>query len=298
MTDPPPPESAPDEALEQAEAAKVVDDSKDMLGFHLKRLLGGWKAWAVIVPLVLIAGVAGASAKPVYGLAAAVIVLLLSLLVVYMMASAAATESFLDVYAGQRQMTHTGKGPLPPATPLLRKGDERYAEHSLRGPLAEGVEGTLALYTYEDTSYDSDGNRQTSYYRYTVGLCEIPECGEHVPTLYVRRKFGLKALEKVEDAFRSVERVKLESEALDDEYEIFAAKEQDPVWLRRLFAPTFIVWLTDSAPEKFALELVGGTLCCYVKGHRKKAEGLDQMRTATASVAGRLREESLDTGHV
>jgi len=25
-------------------------------------------------------------------------------------------------------------------------------------------EGTLALYTYEDTSYDSDGNRQTNYY--------------------------------------------------------------------------------------------------------------------------------------
>ncbi len=81
----------------------------------------------------------------------------------------------------QRQMSHSGKGPLPASTPLLRKGDDRYAEHSLRGPLADGLDGTLALYTYEDTYYDGDGNRQTNYYRYTVGICEIPESAAHVP---------------------------------------------------------------------------------------------------------------------
>jgi hypothetical protein len=269
-----------------------------MLGFHLKRLLGSWKAWAVIIPLMLVVGGVAFSVKPIYGIAAAAIVFVASLVVVGFIASSAATDSFFDVYAGQRNMAHTGKGPLPPATPLLRRGDDRYAEHALSGPLADGVEGTLALYTYEDEYYDSDGNRQTNYYRYTVGICEIPESAEHVPTLYARRKFGLKALEKFEDAFRSVERVELESEALDDRYEIFVGSEQDPVWLRRLFAPTFIVWLTDSAPEKFAFELVEGSLCCYVKGHRKKAEGLDRMRVATASVAKRLREESLDTGHL
>jgi hypothetical protein len=39
-------------------------------------------------------------------------------------------------------------------------------------------------------------------------------------------------------------------------------------------------------------------LCCYVKGHRKKADGLDRMRAATGAVAGRLREECADTGHL
>ena len=74
----------------------------------------------------------------------------------------------------------------------------------------------------------------------------------------------------------------------------FVGKGQDNVWLRRLFSPTFIVWMTDSAPKKFAFELVDGTLCCYVKGHKESAEGLDTMREATADVTRRLREESLE----
>jgi hypothetical protein len=93
---------------------------------------------------------------------------------------------------------------------------------------------------------------------------------------------------------RSKERVKLESEALDERYEIFAGKGQDPIRLRRLFSPTFIVWLTDSAPQKFAFELVDGTLCCYVHGHKEKAAELDTIRAASAAVTTRLREEALE----
>jgi hypothetical protein len=84
----------------------------------------------------------------------------------------------------------------------------------------------------------------------------------------------------------------LESEALDKRYEIFAGKEQDQVWLRRLFSPTFIVWLGEEAPKKFAFELVGGTLCCYVSGHKKSAADLDTIRASSATVAKRLREEA------
>jgi len=100
-------------------------------------------------------------------------------------------------------------------------------------------------------------------------------------------------LEKLEDAFRrSKQRIELESEALDERYEIFAGSEQDQVWLRRLFSPTFIVWLGEEAPKKFGFELVDGTLCCYVSGHKKKAAELDTIRAASAAVAKRLREES------
>jgi len=123
----------------------------------------------------------------------------------------------------------------------------------------------------------------------------LPESVAHVPELYCQRKFGLRSLEKFEDVFRhSKERVKLESEVLDEKYEIFAGKGQDAVWLRRLFSPTFIVWLTESAPKKFAFELVDGTLCCYVSGHKKKAEELDEICAATAAVAKRLHDESTE----
>ncbi|MDX6610096.1 MAG: hypothetical protein QOF85_2021 [Solirubrobacterales bacterium] len=273
------------------------DDANDLRGFHFKRLLGKTTTWIAIAVFVLAAGIAGAAfLSVVLGAAAAGAMFLLSLLIVFAIADSKAEDAFFEIYAGQHGLVLSGKGPLPPATPLLRKGDDRYAERALFGPLAEGVDGTLALYTYEDETTDSEGNRQTNYYRYTVGLVDVPECVDHIPELYCRRKSGLRSLEKFEDAFRSSERVKLESEALDARYEIFSGKEQDQVWLRRLFSPTFIVWLGEEAPKKFAFELVGGTLCCFVNGHKKSAADLDLVRIASVAVARRLREETKETG--
>ncbi len=272
------------------------DDANDLRGFHFKRLLGKALTLVLIAAFTIAAGVAGAVlVGPAIGGAAALAAFLLSLLIVFGIADSRAEEAFFQAYAQQHGLELGGRSPLPATTPLLRKGDDRYAERSLAGTLADGIEGILALYTYEEETTDSEGNRDTSYYRYTVGLVPVPECVAHLPELYCQRKFGLRALEGFEDAFRgSKERVKLESEALDGKYEIFAREGQDANWLRQLFAPTFIVWLTDSAPEKFAFELVDGTLCCYVSGHKKRAAELDEVSAATAAVAKRLREESLE----
>jgi hypothetical protein len=280
-----------------AAAATAPDDADDLRGFHFKRLLAKKLTWALIGAFALAAAAAGAAlVGPVIGLAAAAGVVLIGLLVVFLIADKSAADAFFGAYAQQRGMTLGGKEPLPPWTPLLEKGDKRYAERTLKGRLAEGVHGTLALYTYEDETTDSEGNRQTNYYRYTVGLTPVSECAQLVPELYCQRKFGLRALEKFEDVFRTKkERVKLESEALDKKYEIFAAKTQDAVWLRRLFSPTFIVWLNESAPGKFAFELVDGNLCCYVNGHKDNAADLDAVAAATGAVARRLKEEAEQT---
>jgi hypothetical protein len=286
--------SGAEPALQAASAAP--DDADDLRGYYFKLLLFT-KAWvmALVGGFALACGIAGALiVGPLIGLAAFAGGLLLALLVVFGVADSRSERAFFDFYATQRQMTVSGRQPLPPATPLLRKGDDRYAERVLDGPLGDRVDGRLALYTYEEESTDSDGDRQTSYYRYTVGMTEVLECAELVPELFCQRKFGFRALEKLEDAFRRKERVKFESEVLDDRYEIFVHAEQDHNLLRQLFSPSFIVWLTDSAPEKFAFELVNGYLCCYVNGHKKKAAQLDEMRSATAAIATRLREEALE----
>jgi len=278
------------------DATGLPDDANDLRGFHFKRLMGKPLTWILLGIGVVAGAVAGAIlVGPVIGAAAAGGVLLLGLLIVFAIADSKAEDAFFESYAAQRGLALSGKGPLPAATPLLCKGDDRYAERALAGPLGDGIDGVLALYTYEDETTDSEGNTETNYYRYTVGLAQIPECAGFVPELYCQRKSGLRALEKFEDVFRrSKERVKLESEALDKRYEIFAGKAQDPNWLRQLFSPTFIVWLTDSAPEKFAFELVDGTLCCYVHGHKEKAAELDTIRAASAAVATRLRQEALE----
>jgi hypothetical protein len=277
----------------QDQRREVLDDADDLRGHHFRLLLGRPLTWFLIGLLVLAGGIASALllSAPLGG-AIAVGLLLAGLGIAFAVADSRAADAFFASYAADRGYELGGRAPLPPVTPLLRKGDDRYAVRTLSGPLAADVEGIVALFTYEEETRDSKGNKQTSYYRYTVGLVPIPECTAHVPELYCQRKFGLRALEGLEDAFRTKkERLKLESEALDQRYEIFATKTQDAVWLRRLFSPTFIVWLTETAPEKFAFELVDGNLCCYVSGHKEKAVELDILAASTAAVARRLREE-------
>jgi hypothetical protein len=283
--------------VEETVVTGVPDDANDLRGYHFSRLMRTPLTWILIGSLVLIVGIVCAVAVgPGVAAIGAVGVLLLGVLVVLVIADNKAAGDFFEVYAEHRGLTLVhGRGRLPQATPLLRKGDDRYTERSLAGPIAEGFDGTLALYTYEEETTDSDGDRQTNYYRYTVGLVEAPDCAGFVPELYCQRKFGLRALEKFEDVFRGdKERVRLESEVLDRKYEIFAGDEQDANRLRQLFSPTFIVWMTDSAPEKFAFELVDGVLCCYVSGHKESAAELDAIAAATGAVAKRLRDEALE----
>jgi hypothetical protein len=275
----------------------VPDDANDLRSYHFKRLMGKTLTIALLGSLAVIVFIAcGIAISPLVGLTGGAAVLVLGVLIVLVIADNKAASDFFEVYARQRGLSLVhDRGRLPQATPLLRKGDDRYSERTLTGPIAEGFDGTLALFTYEEESRDSDGNTQTNYYRYTVGLVDVPDCAGFVPELYCQRKFGLRALEKFEDAFRgNKERVALESEALLDRYEIFATKEQDANRLRQLFSPTFIVWMTDAAPDKFAFELVDGTLCCYVSGHKENAAELDAVATATGAVAKRLREEALE----
>lgn len=299
MSTPEQPVSAPEQGqpvVTEAAATGIPDDANDLRNHHFKRLLRKPVTLIVIGSLALIVLVACAIAiHPGVGLIGAGVTLLLGMVVVFVIADNKAAHDFFEVYAEQRGMTLIhDRGRLPQATPLLGKGDDRYTERSLLGRLGE-FEGTLALFTYEEETTDSDGDRQTNYYRYTLGLVEVEDCARFVPELYCQRKFGLRALEKFEDAFRTKkERVSLESEALLEKYEIFAGKEQDAIWLRRLFAPSFIVWLTDSAPDKFAFELVDGTLCCYVSGHKESAAELDAIAAATGAVAKRLRDEALE----
>src|SRR6187402_922632 len=289
-TEPPP-------AVDEAVSAGVPDDADDLRGHHFKRLMAKPLTVALLGSLTVIAFVAaGIAVDPLIGLIAAVAVFAVGVLVVLVIADSKSADDFFEVYAQQRgMMLIHGQGQLPQATPLLGKGDKRYTERSLLGPVGEGFEGTLALFTYEEETTDSDGDKQTNYYRYTLGFVEVPDCASLVPELYCQRKFGLRALEKFEDAFRGdKERVTLESEALLEKCEIFATKGQDANRLRQLFSPTFIVWMTDAAPDKFAFELVDGTLCCYVNGHKENAAELDAVAAATGAVAKRLREEALE----
>ena len=280
-----------------AAAGATPSDANDLRGYHFRELLHKPLTWILVGGgSLLIGGALAAVVNPVVGVIAFVIAFLFALWLTFNVADSRAADDFFNVYSQQHNLVLGGKTSLPPAVPLLRRGDDQYAERTLTGELAPGVGGLLAIYTYVTESTDSNGNREKTYHPFTIGMTDVQECVAHMPELYCQRKSGLRALEKFEDVFRtSKERVNLESEALADRYEIFCKKGQDAIWLRRLFSPTFIVWLTESAPEKFGFELVDGTLVGYVRGHKENTADLDQVAAATSLVATKLREESAET---
>lgn len=285
------PEFVPPEVVSNAPT-----DANALRGHHFKRLLHKQLTWWLIGVPAIVAAVAGAaSAGVVIGVVALLAVVAIGIGVVFAMADSKAADDFFNVYADNHDLELGGKSTLSSATPLLRKGDDRYATRTLSGEIAPGCEGMLALFTYEEQTTDSNGNRQTNYHRFTLGMSQVPECVQHVPELYCQKRSGLRALEGFEDVFRrSKRRVTLESEKMGDRYEVFVGKDQDEVWLRRLFSPGFIVWLTEAAPDKFAFELVDGTLVAYVPKHREDAADLDMVAAATGAVAKRLREKSAE----
>lgn len=276
-------------------AAPVPTDADATQGAHFGRLarhpltlsLGG-----TLVIGAFVAGDVGAGAA--IGAAAAAGALLLVLLIVYVLASNAAEEDFFRSYAETRGLSRVSTGGLPPSTPLLRKGDRRNAEQIMDGTLPGGLPGALALYTYAVDTTDSEGDRDTSYYRFTVVMHDLPMAATKVSDVLCQRRSGFGFMDSAEDVFRQMKRLELESHVLDKRYEIFYGAQDDEVWLKRLFSPSFIVWLAESAPEDFAFEFSAGSLCANTKGHRDNGADLDAICEAGGQVARRLAEEAAE----
>lgn len=272
-------------------------DADDTRGHHFRRLLASPVTLSLGTTLAIGAFVAGTlTVGPLVGAGALAVEILLVFLIAFVLASTAAREDFFRTYAEARGLQRdAGKSRIAAVTPLLRKGDRRYVEQAMRGKLPGGMEGVLGLYTYEVESRDSDGNRNVDRYRFTVALFDLPELASHVSDVYCQRRSGFRFMDAAEDVFRRMKRLELESEAHDKRYEVFFGPEDDEVWLKRLFSPSFVVWLAEEAPKNFAFELSAGALCVNVKGHHDSASELDELCEAACRVAARLREESEQT---
>jgi hypothetical protein len=250
---------------------------------------------AALISLLVLAGAAGVAGWIAAGAAvaagAAAAAALLWFLIVLVIAMRRARNAFWGAYAKQRGLSWQHRSGVPPATPLLRRGDTRRADEAFTGKLPGGLDGELALYTYEEQS--TDGQAQELHH-FTVVLGELPGIGSRLPGLFVQRRSGFRFLDGAEDAFRSTERIELESEALDRKCEIFASPACDANWLRQLFSPTFVDFLAEGSPEGFAFEVENGVLCVNVNRHRGSAEELDGLCTAASTVAKRITGESAE----
>ena len=279
-----------------ADLPPVADDASDTRGWHFGRLL------ASPVTLVLTGVLAGAAlivtgAQVGFGIGAAAAggVILVALIIVWAVASSRAADDFFTAYANGRGLTRLdGKTNLPPLTPLLRKGNHRYAEQRFNGVLPGGLDGSLCLYTYEEESRDSDGDKQTTYVHFTVVMSQLPDTAPFMQELFCQRRFGFRFMDSMEDAFRNRQRVEQESEAVDRSFEIFIGEHDDLNRARQVLSPSFLVWLEANAAEEFAFELVAGSLVTNVKGHKKSSGELDRLCQVSAAVARRLHEEAAE----
>src|SRR5262249_42474361 len=223
------------------------------------------------------------------GAAVAVAGLLLWFVIVLAVASSRAHRDFYAAYAQQRGLQWAQDSSVPAATPLLRRGDTRKADDTFTGRLPGGLQGELALYTYEEKGSE---NQTNEIHHFTVVLGELPGIGTRLPGLFVQRRSGFRFLDGAEDVFRRTERVRLESEALDRKCEIFADRGCDANWLRQLFEPSFVDFLAEGSPEGFAFEVENGVLCVNVNRHRGKASELDELCNAASTVAKRITDEA------
>jgi hypothetical protein len=291
---PPPGAEVPYVASPEVELPPVPDDASDTRGKHLGNLLTH-PATLIIGGILVLACLAGGASAGSFGIgaAAAGVAVLVVFVVVWLLANSRAHQDFFTAYADGRGLTRIdGKSNLPPLTPLLQKGDSRYAEQRFNGVLPGGMDGSLCLYTYEDTSTDSDGNRQTTYVHYTIAMTQLPQTAAFMQELFCQRRFGFRFMDSAEDAFRRRQRVEHESEAVDKKFEIFIGTNDDMNRARQVLSPSFLVWLENHSPDRYAFELVAGSLVCNVKGHKKSAAELDILCTASAAVARRLAEEA------
>ena len=165
-------------------------------------------------------------------------------------------------------------------TPLLVESGDGAVSPAFRGRFgeAEVVVGQLA-YTRNKT------------FRFQVALTEVPAATAFAPRVFcIRRGRSTR-----DDEFYGFEardsKIWTESIALNERYVVSSSPFQDPIWMRRLFSPAFVDWLTTAPPADFSFELAYGALLGSIEEDDPDAAGLAALCNATAHVATRIREE-------
>jgi hypothetical protein len=202
-------------------------------------------------------------------------------------------RTFYNGYAAARGLAPNAYDALPEALPLLRWGDHRRVEHAMLGVLPGGAQGALALFSYTESS-QGDGEPGGPAHRFTVVVFELPGAPARANELYCEPRTRSRSSTGVE-GFRRSHRLDFESVALDRRCEIYAGPADDPIWLRRLFIPSFVLWLAEGAPEGFGFQIGNGHLCAFLPGHARSAARLDELCDASATVAMRVAEEAEQT---
>ena len=117
------------------------------------------------------------------------------------------------------------------------------------------MDGSLCLYTYEDTATDSDGNRQTTYVHYTLAMTQLPDTAAYMrsSTASVASASGSWTRPRMCSASASGSNRSRRRSTRSYEIFIGAQRRHEPRPPGAL--PPFLVWLDGHSPEAYAFEL-------------------------------------------
>lgn len=216
---------------------------------------------------------------------------LFAVLVIWFMAGQRSEDAFFASYADSHGLKRIADKELPEASPLLRHAKRKTVQF-MEGRLDESTSGILSLFEYAVNSDDMVGDDTASEeYPFTLILVDMPETAGALGDVYVQDQAAYEILKGLEEIHQGgFEKLNLESQALEDKYEILV-RGSDPIVIRQLFSPVFMEWMTNVGEDGFAFELEKGVLCAYAKGHRVSIGGLDDFKATGLEVVRRIREE-------
>jgi hypothetical protein len=194
---------------------------------------------------------------------------------------------------------------LPPVTPLLLQPFSR-TNGFVFGRHPSGFEGKIGLFNFirPHRMYfnvtmqlltrfewpEAKGVTMLAATRRIVGIEKV------LPVLLCERRYGGRLLDSVEEAARGLKRVHLESIELDRKYEVFTHPRQEPSWIRRLFSPSFVVWMAEELERQISIEIYDGwvTVAMPVDEDLTVAR-VEDFSEVAAEAASRIASELAET---
>jgi hypothetical protein len=258
---------------------------------HFRTLLGG--SFSIVggtIAAAIVFTIGAASQNVAIMLGGPLFVAFVMVLIAWFRADSQAEDEFFARYAAAHGLNHWRQQySLPAFTPLLSGGDRRRCEHWM-----ESHGRAIGWYTFECRQDNGDKPDTWEPHHFTVATMDIGEQGmARFQGIYLRRRRGiLDRLDTDANWLRghSLKRVELESTAFHERFELWAEQDQDDIILRQLFAPTFVVWLSEH-PLEPGFELRAGELIVFVPDHCGEAGKLDFLMMAAADISKRIQAE-------
>ena len=276
-------------------------DADATRGRHLRARLRGRGAAYVFVTGSAAAVAAGAwLAQPIVMGAGPAAIGLVVLAVAFLTSDRRAAQDFYSAMARDFGLDYHRTASVLPLSPLLGAGDRRRFEHVMHGPLDSGFAGTdviVALYTYEtDHEHHERGklHLHTETHRFTVCSVDAAAAMRRFRGVFLRRRKGL--LDHLEHDWLNkltLRRVRTESIAFEEAYELSVVEDQDDLRVAQLFSPSLVNWLAEH-PLRPCLELRAGNLLVYVPGHIEDAGHFTWLYEAARGLTRRLARDLAD----